>query len=179
MRVVKMLALAGIAGTLATATAADAQVASTLRLATMERTAGAPARAPLDDRTVDARLASADRAFKRGSLSRAKSMYEEIALEMRAENRLPTLPVWRLAGIEYAAGAPLKAAALLDALSAEAAAAGDATVEIMSLFEAGHIYALEGMSTESASRLDRGIRLLGGSDLPMETRVALLKKVRA
>ena len=180
MKAVKLLALAGLAGTLATATAASAQASGTVRLASMDGRVGVEApRAVLDDRTVDARLASADRAYKRGSVTRARSIYESVALEMRAEGRLPTTAVWRLAALEYAEGAPLKAAEMLDALGAEAGAAKEVAVEVLALFEAAHIYALEGMSAESAARLDRGARLLGASDLPAETRVALLKKVRA
>ena len=177
MRAVNLLALAGLAGALATASAATAQVSGAVHLATVERTAAA-ARAPLDARALEARMASADRAMKRGSVARARSMYEALALELRAENRLPAEAVWRLAAIEYGLGSPLKAAAILDALAVEASPV-DVTVEILALFEAAHIYALEGMSKESASRLDRGARLLGSSELPVETRVALLKKVRA
>src|SRR5688572_24363000 len=130
MRVVNLLALAGLAGTLATASAASAQVAAPVHLATMEM--GAAVRAPLDDRVVDARMASADRAMQRGSVARARSLYEALVLDMRAEGRLAAAPIWRLAAIEYGAGSPLKAAAILDALAAEAAGM-DLTVEIIAL----------------------------------------------
>jgi hypothetical protein len=177
MKAGTLLVMAGLAATLAPV-AASGQASGTVRLATVERTASSPRAVLLDDGELDARLASADRALKRGSEARARSIYEAIASELRAEDRLPTAAVWRLAAMEYSAGFPLKAAAMLDALSVEAETKKDLTVQIMSLFEAAHVYALEGMSAESAERLDRGVRLLGVSDLPMETRVALMKKVR-
>ena len=174
-----LLVMAGLATATASPSVASAQAAGVVRLAAMERTsvASAPVRL-LDDGELDARLASADRALKRGSEARARSMYESIAAAMRAEKRLPTAPVWRLAALEYASGSPLKAAAMLDALASEAAAVSETTVEIMALFEAAHVYALEGKTSESEARLDRGVRLLGVSDLPAATRVALVKKVR-
>ena len=177
MRVVNLLAVAALGGTLATASAASAQGAGAVHLATVDRTAGAYV--PLDERALDARMASADRALKRGGVARAKTIYETLVAELRAANRLPAEPVWRLAAIAYGEGSPRKAAEMLDALAVEAGAAGEVAVEVMALFEAAHIYAIEGMSEESASRLDRGARLLGASELPVETRVALLKKVRA
>jgi hypothetical protein len=178
MRAVNVLAMAALGGTLATASAASAQVAGSVHLATVDPAASA-VHVPLDERTLDSRMASADRALKRGSVARAKSIYEVVVLEMRAAGRVPAEAVWRLAAIEYAEGSAVKAAEMLDALGAEAGAANEVAVEVMALFEAAHIYALEGMSEESAARLDRGVRLLGASDLPVETRVALLKKVRA
>jgi hypothetical protein len=177
MKAGTLLVMAGLATTLAPA-AVSGQANGTAHLATVERTVGGSGAVLLDDGELDARLASADRALKRGVEGRARSIYESIASELRAEGRVPTAAVWRLAAMEYSAGFPLKAAAMLDTLSAEAAAANEVTVQIMALFEAAHVYALEGMSTESAERLDRGVRLLGASDLPLETRVALMKKVR-
>ena len=174
MRVVKLVAMAALGGTLATASAANAQVAAPVHLAT-----ASVVDVPLDERTLDSRMASADRALKRGSVGRAKSILEALVLDLRAAGRVPAEPLWRLAAIEYGEGSPLRAAEMLDALGAEAGAANDVAVEVLALFEAAHIYALEGMSDESAARLDRGARLLGASDLPVETRVALLKKVRA
>jgi hypothetical protein len=163
----------------AAAPAVSAQSTGTVYLATVERTVGSGATVRLlDDGELDARLASADRAWKRGSEARARTMYESLADALRAENRLPTAPVWRLAAMEYSMGSPLKAAALLDALASEASAANEVAVEVMALFEAAHVYGLEGMTRESEERLDRGVRLLGASELPVETRVALLKKVR-
>ena len=178
MRGVNLLVAAALGGTLGAASAASAQGTAPVHLATVEGAASA-AYVPLDARALDARMASADRALKRGSVARARSIYEALVLEMRAAGRVPAEPVWRLAAIAYGEGSPLKAAEMLDALGAEAGAANEVAVEVLALFEAAHIYALEGMSDESAARLDRGVRLLGASDLPMETRVALLKKVRA
>lgn len=174
VRILLVLAVLG-----ATGSSASAQTEA-LHLATVERPVAATAKAPrlLDDREVEARLASADRALKRGSPARARAIYSSLAARLRSENRLPTLVVWRLAALEYGSGSPLKAAALLDELAAEAAAARDVTVQIMSLFEAAHVYGLEGSSKDAEERLDRGVRLLGSAELPMETRVALMRKVR-
>ena len=179
MRAGTLLVMAGLAASTANVSVASAQAAGTVHLATVERTVGSNARARLlDEGELEARLESADRALKRGSEARARSMYESIAAELRAEKRLPTAAVWRLAAMEYASGSPLKAAAMLDELASEAAAVNETTVEVMALFEAAHVYALEGKTSESEARLDRGVRLLGASDLPTATRVALLKKVR-
>jgi hypothetical protein len=175
MKAGAMLALAMVTGTLATATAAHAQGADPVRLVSME-TEGKPVRY-LDDAAVNARLESAERALSSGNEFRARKLYESLQKDLEAEGRLATVAVWRLAAIRFAAGEGLEAAAMLDGLAASAASHGDVGVQVAALFESSHVFEALGNRTAANARMDMGVRTLVASELPMDTRMALLKKV--
>jgi hypothetical protein len=181
MRAATLLAIAGLTGALAPATAAHAQVSTPVHLVTMERTMESAERVEpvrhLDDRTVNARLESAERAMANGNEYRARKLYETLAKDLEAEGRLATVAVWRLAAIRFAAGEADVAAAMLDKLAADAAAHDDVGVQVAALFEASHVYTALGKRADSGARVDEGVRLLVASALPIDTRVALLKRV--
>ena len=177
MKLVTTLAVAGMAGLLATGGVAHAQGSAGFATKAVATESGA-ATPELDDRQLRRRMASADRALEEGSLIHARRLYEGIVKDLETANRLPTEAQWRLASVKFQAGDRMGAATTLDELATTAAEHGAVEVEALALLEAARVYEMTGRIGESVDRLERGVSLLSSPAISETVRVSLLRKVR-
>ena len=169
MKVLSLVVAASVASALAPVEALHAQTP-------VVENRAMTARAAIVAEQVRGRLDGADRVRQNGRSDAARFIYESIAKDMYAVDLLPAEAVWRLAGIDYADGQALKAAAALDQLATAAAAHRDAVVEAASLLEAATIYHRKGRPAEATERFERGMRVLNSGDVPSTMRRTLLER---
>lgn len=117
------------------------------------------------------------REVRRGDALRAGLRFAEaqqayaLAVEAaRREGHLPSRSMWLLANAYYNDGNTVRAAAVMDQLTNEAARVGDLPVQALALFNAAWLNGQAGRARETTSRITRLERLLRSPYMPIAVR---------
>jgi hypothetical protein len=116
-----------------------------------------PAVKTYDPAAMRARIAHADELWMEGNLSAARREFTAVAELQRSHNVLPAEAMWKLAELYHSDKSPKRAAAVLDALAADAEQFGDPKLQAKALLEAAVLYENARMPAQAvtcAKRLD-------------------------
>lgn len=100
----------------------------------------------------------------------AQQEYGRAAEIARGEGRLPSRSLWLLANAFYNDGNPVRAAAVMDQLTNEAARVGDLPVQALAMFNAAWLNSQAGRTREAGARVARLERLLQSPYMPAAIR---------